>query len=106
MYYFRWPSVVREHKLKAYHCIDIPFAFDNVEVATSMTGTTQDRYTLATRFSSAFASFARTGDPNTDGVPRWPRFDAERRTTMFVANEWGAVDDPHAAERRVLAKLR
>jgi para-nitrobenzyl esterase len=106
MYYFRWKSSVREGKLKCYHCLDIPFAFDNVEVATSMTGTSQTRYALATKMSSAFASFARTGNPNTPELPSWPQFDVQKRATMFLDNECGVVEDPHREERLALAKLR
>jgi para-nitrobenzyl esterase len=106
MYYFRWKSAVREGKLKCYHCLDIPFAFDNVEIATSMTGASQTRYALASKVSAAFASFARSGDPNVDGLPRWPRFDLQARATMFIDNEWQPVNDPHRDERLVLAKLR
>ncbi len=106
MYYFRWKSAVREGKLKCYHCLDIPFAFDNVEVATSMTGTSQTRYELSTKMSEAFATFARTGKPSAAGLPSWPQFDLQKRATMFLDNECGVVDDPHRDERLALAQLR
>jgi len=106
MYYFTWQSTVREGKLRAYHCLDIPFAFDNVEVAASMTGAGQDRYELAAKMSAAFASFARSGDPNTEGLPEWPAFDLQRRATMVMDNECRAVDDPNGEERQTLARLR
>ncbi len=105
MYYFRWQSPVREGKLRAYHCIDIPFAFDNVEIAASMTGAGQDRYALATKVSAAFASFARSGDPNHDGLPRWSPFDLGERATMIFDNECHMADDPYGAERKALAAL-
>ncbi|MBN1240811.1 MAG: carboxylesterase/lipase family protein [Gammaproteobacteria bacterium] len=106
MYYFTWSSPVREGKLKAYHCLDIPFAFDNVEVAASMTGAGNDRYALSTKMSSAFAAFARTGSPSTDALPEWPAFDPERRATMVMDNECGVVEDPNGEERVALARLR
>jgi para-nitrobenzyl esterase len=106
MYYFRWESPVHEGKLRAYHCLDIPFALDNVEVAASMTGAGQDRYALATRVSTAFASFARTGNPNHDGLPNWPAFDLRRRATMLFDNDCEVVNDPHSEERLALAELR
>jgi para-nitrobenzyl esterase len=105
-YYFRWESAVRGGKLRAYHCLDIPFAFDNVEVCTSMTGTSQTRYALATKVSAAFANFARTGNPNHDGLPRWPTFDLQTRATMCFDNECEVLEDPYRDERLALAKLR
>jgi len=106
MYYFTWDSPVREGKLRSYHCLDIPFAFDNVELAASMTGAGNGRYALAARMSSAFAAFARTGDPNTDALPRWPAFDLERRATMIMDDECRVEDDPNGEERIALARLR
>ena len=41
-----------------------------------MTGAMQDRYELAHRMSAAFASFARTGNPNHADLPNWPAFNA------------------------------
>jgi para-nitrobenzyl esterase len=106
-YYFRWLSSVRSGKLRSYHCLDIPFAFDNVEVATSMTGTLQSRYALATQMSTAFANFARSGDPNgAQGLPAWPKFDTKTRATMVLNDESAVINDPFGAERQMLAKLR
>jgi para-nitrobenzyl esterase len=105
-YYFTWRSPVRDGKLKSYHCIDIPFAFNNVDVAASMLGGGQDRYALADAVSGAFAAFARAGDPNHAGIPRWQAFDARQRATMVFNSEPRLVMDPHGAERRARAALQ
>jgi para-nitrobenzyl esterase len=97
---------VRDGKLRAFHTLDIPFAFNNVEVTTSMTGTAQSRYALATKVSSAFASFARTGNPNTGGLPNWPQFDMKTRATMALNNDCEVINDPYRDERLLLAQLR
>jgi para-nitrobenzyl esterase len=104
-YYFTWRSPVRDGKLKSYHCIDIPFAFNNVDIAASMTGGGQDRYALADQLSGAFAAFARTGDPNHAGIVRWTPFDSRNRATLIFDNEPRLVEDPHGAERRAIATL-
>jgi len=52
-YYFTWHSPVRDGKLRSFHTLEIPFVFDNVDAAKSMTGSGKDRYELATRMSSA-----------------------------------------------------
>jgi para-nitrobenzyl esterase len=104
-YYFTWQSPVREGKLKSYHCIDIPFAFNNVDVAASMTGAGQDRYALADQVSGAFAAFARSGDPNHDGLPDWPRFNARDRATLVFDNDCRAMADPYGDERKAVADI-
>ena len=104
-YYFTWQPPVRDGKLKSYHCIDIPFAFNNVETAASMTGAGNDRYALADQVSGAFAEFARTGNPNHERIPNWSAFDARRRATMVFNNETKLEMDPHSAERLALAEL-
>jgi para-nitrobenzyl esterase len=106
MYYFRWQSPVHEGKLRAYHTLDIPFAFNNVEIAASMTGARQDRYALADKMSAAFAAFARTGDPSHPALPNWPAFDLTTRATMVLNDECAVENDPFGAERLAIAKLR
>lgn len=102
MYYFRWNSSVRQGRLRAYHCLDIPFVFNNIDECAAMTGAGQDRYVLATKMSAAFASFARTGDPNHAGLPHWSAFTTEQRATMIMDKETHLVNDPYGDERRAL----
>ena len=107
MYYFAWRSPVHDGKLKAYHTLDIPFVFENVDLATAMTGGRQDRYALQDRMSAAWTNFARTGNPNLKGqLPEWPAFDTTTRSTMVLDNEWRVVKDPNGAERRELMAVR
>ena len=37
-YYFTWQSPAREGKLRSFHTLEIPFVFENVDEAKSMTG--------------------------------------------------------------------
>jgi len=107
MYYFTWRSPVHDGKLKAYHTLDIPFVFENVDLATAMTGGRQERYALQDRMSAAWTTFARTGNPNVKGLlPEWPAFDAAQRATMVLDNECRVVNDPNADERRALTAVR
>ena len=105
-YYFTWHSPVRDGKLRSFHTLEIPFVFDNVDAAKSMTGAGKDRYELATRMSNAWVAFARTGDPNHPGLPKWAPYDTTRRATMIFNNECKVVDDPHGTEQRLLWSLQ
>jgi para-nitrobenzyl esterase len=63
-YYFTWRSPAREGRIRSMHTMDIPFVFDNVDVAKAMLGTEEERYALAEKMSGAWVAFARTGNPN------------------------------------------
>ena len=103
MYRFQWYSPVSGGRLRAMHCMDIPFAFDNVDNSQSIVGGGPERQALADRISSAWVAFARGGDPNHAGLPQWEPFTAGRRATMMFNTECQSVDDPYRAERDALA---
>ena len=105
LYYFAWRSPVHKGQMKAYHTLDIPFAFYNVDLAASMTGAMQERYALAHRMSAAWAAFARTGNPNHADLPGWPAFSAAY-PTMVLGNECRVVNDPNKEERLALKAIR
>jgi len=106
MYYFTWRSPVRDGKLKAFHTLEIPFVFENVDIGKPMTGTGQDRYALSDKMSRAWVAFARTGNPNHKGLPNWPAFNRDQRATMIFNNECKAVNDPGKEERLALAAIQ
>ena len=104
-YYFTWRSPVRDGKLRSFHTVEIPFVFDNVDAAQSMTGTGRDRYLLASRMSGAWTAFARSGSPDNKLLPAWTPFDVPRRATMIFNDKCAVVDDPHGTEQRLLRSL-
>jgi len=106
MYRFQWYSPVSGGRLRAMHCMDIPFVFENVDLSKSVVGDGQDRYALADRMSGAWVAFARTGNPNHKGLPKWEPFTADKRATMIFNDECRAVNDPYREERLAVAAAR
>ena len=106
MYYFTWKSPVRDGKLRTFHTLEIPFVFDNVDLATAMTGSGQERYALSDKISSAWVAFARTGKPSHEGVPNWPAFNTKQRATMILNNECEVINDPNGEERQTLLAIQ
>ncbi len=102
IYNFTWKSPADGGKWGAPHTIDIPFAFDNVEIASSMTGNTPEAQRLAAQVSDTFIAFARTGDPNNRAIPHWPRYDLDNRPTMLWNNPPHIEDDPRGRERKLI----
>lgn len=86
MFMFTWQSPVFDGKYKALHCMELPFVFDNVERARQMTGGGQGAHELADKMSNAWLNFAKTGNPNHNGLPQWPKYDSKGTPTMFFDN--------------------
>ena len=82
MYLFTWQSPVFNGKYKALHCMELPFVFDNIALANQMTGGGQEAQVLADKVSQAWINFARSGNPNHDGLPEWPQYDTTHTATM------------------------
>jgi para-nitrobenzyl esterase len=105
MYYFTWHSTVRDGKFRAPHTIEVSFVFDNLDAAKPWTGAGEDRNALAEQVSGAWAAFARSGNPNHAGLPRWPAFTNDERATMIFNNECKIANDPNGDERKMLKSL-
>jgi len=103
MYWFGWKTPVLDGRPLAYHCQDLAFWFDNIDLAAQATGGGDDARALATKMSSAFVAFAKSGDPSHASLPKWPAFTESNRATMVFENDQVAVkNDPDGAARRLL----
>jgi para-nitrobenzyl esterase len=105
MYYFDWRSPVHEGRVRSMHGVELPFVFDHVDSARFMVGGGQDRYALARKMSTAWAAFARTGNPNHGALPQWEPFHPSQRPTMIFGSECRPVNDPYREERLALAEI-
>ena len=108
MYWFGWKTPVLDGRPLAYHCQDLAFWFDNIDLAAQATGGGDDARALSTKMSDALVAFAKTGDPSHAGIPAWPAFTEATRATMVFENDKVSVkNDPDGAARRALqAALR
>jgi len=87
------------------HTADIVLAFDNLAAEGSPTAPSAAAQGVADRLSEAFIALARTGDPTYPGLPTWPKYELERRSTMVFDAETRVVDDPRGEERRLFATV-
>jgi len=107
LYLWRWETPVLEGRFGSAHGIDIPFVFHDVDNrANGDTGTASERYALQDQVAGAWGAFARSGDPNHAGLPRWPAYEPGRRATMIFDTPCGVEDDPGREERLALAATR
>ena len=102
LFWFTWQSPVLDGRLRAFHTLDIAFAFDNTDRCAHMTGGGPEARDLAAKVSNAWISFARNGDPNHGGLPKWPLFTAAKGETMIFDKKCEVKNDPDREERRIL----
>jgi para-nitrobenzyl esterase len=94
MYFLTWESPALNGILKSCHILEIPFVFNNVDPPIGLIGNSDDRFKMAASMSKAWAAFARSGNPNHDGIPQWPAYTPEKRATMIFDIECRVENDP------------
>jgi para-nitrobenzyl esterase len=92
------------YPLKTPHAMEIAFKFNHPENSRN-TGNRPERFQAARNMSKAWATFARTGNPSFDGIPRWPAYTLDTRATMFLDAECRVIEDPYSAERRLWQEI-
>lgn len=105
LYQIRWRTPVGGRRRLAPDCIEIPFAMQNYWQLPEMVGTGPKLQPLADKTSGAWVAFARSGNPNHAGIPKWAAYNANDRATMHIDNEWKLVNDPDREERLAMAQL-
>ena len=99
-WYFTWQSPMLEDA-GAWHTAELAFCFDNTARCAQGTGNGPEAQALARRMATAWANFARTGNPSQPGLP-WPPFTPDRCPTMVFDATCRMVDDPEAEARKIL----
>ena len=67
----------------AYHSGDLAYAFDNVGLVG--VGWNARDHELSDQMSQYWVNFAKTGDPNGEGLPLWPKYDREGEPAIEFA---------------------
>lgn len=101
-YQFYRETPVENGRYHVPHASEIPFIFDNLDKAISIGGQpTAFAQALASQMSATWAAFARTGDPNNDGLAEWPVYNTAQRPSMvFDEPASKVVNDPRSEQRR------
>jgi para-nitrobenzyl esterase len=102
MFWFTWQTPVLDGRPRAFHCAELPFVFNNTDRAAAMTGGGPEARMLGGRMSDAWIAFARKGDPNHPGLPKWPAFTAKDGALMVFDNKCEVRMNPDGEARRVV----
>ena len=100
VYYFTWQSPMLEDA-GAWHTAELAFCFDNTRRCEQGTGNTPEAQALAKKMATAWANFARTGNPSQPGLT-WAPTEPDSCKTMVFDDESRMVDDPEGEIRKIL----
>ena len=102
VYLLAWETPVDGGRLRSHHALDLPLVFNNIESSRGMVGPGPEPQRVADQMSAAWIAFARSGDPNTDGLPPWRPYDLKSRATMIFNLKSRLQNDPYSEIRRIL----
>ncbi len=107
VYHFEKPTPVHDGKLGVPHTLEVSYVFDNLDGPTDdiVTGKGKDRYPMADKMSRAWTNFAKTGNPNVAGLPRWRPYAASDRAVMIFNDHCQLVTDPRPEARAAITEL-
>jgi len=92
------PRTVLDGRVRAFHCAEMAYAFDNVDRCLNATGGTAEARALSAKMADAWIAFARSGDPNHKGLPHWPPVSATATPNMLFDATCTVKDSPDRAE--------
>jgi para-nitrobenzyl esterase len=98
------PKTVLDGRVRAFHCAEMAYAFDNIERCLNATGGTPEARALSAQMADAWLAFARTGNPNHAGLPHWPPVSTTATPNMLFDAVCTVKDDPDRAERAALKR--
>ncbi|MCO5052220.1 MAG: carboxylesterase family protein [Verrucomicrobiae bacterium] len=107
VYLFSYVSPAMRERMRfgAAHASEIPYVFNNLSGRNGAAVAPEDQ-AVAKLMNTYWANFAKTGDPNGPGLPKWPRYNSSKDELLEFQLDGSAVGklDPKKARLDVIEK--
>ena len=107
IYLFSYVSPAMRERMRfgASHASEIPYVFNNLSGRDGAAVAREDQE-VAKMMNTYWANFAKTGDPNGPGLPKWPRYNLSKDELLEFQLDGLAVgkSDPKKARLDVIEK--
>ncbi len=105
LYHFGYKSEMKipgtDYALGTPHAMDISFKFNN-ETPNSqhdfLSGNRPERFIASHKMAALWTSFARSGKPTAEGVPTWPAYTLEERSSLRIDTECEVISHRFSEE--------
>ena len=89
LYWFtKEPPIAESDRYGAFHAAEIGYVFGNVDLFGAVPADAD--HALSELMASVWTQFARTGNPNGEGLPEWPAYTTENEAYMEFGADTGA----------------
>ena len=103
--WFGWQPPLFDHRMRAFHCLDICFWFYNTDLMVSHTGGGARPRKLSAAMAGYLIQFMKTGTPNREGSIAWPKYTSKNGETLILNDVCEAKNDPDREARKALPSL-
>ena len=103
-YFFDRPTPWPAHpEFGAFHTSEVPYIFETLKLLDRPWKPVD--FKLSDIMASYWSNFAKTGDPNGSGLPRWPSYDPASHNTMELGEHVGPMPEAEPAKSEILLGL-
>ena len=107
LYLFSYVTVAMKDWMRfgASHASEIPYVFDNLVARKGIVITEKDKE-VGKIMNTYWANFAKTGNPNSNGLPFWPMYDSNKNEVFDFQQDGtiGNLPDSRKARLEVIEK--
>lgn len=94
------PSMQGMMRYGAAHASEIPYVFNNISSRNGATVAPRDQE-VARMMNTYWANFARTGNPNSPGLPKWPVYNPQKNELLELQPDGTPVGKPDPKKARL-----